>query len=163
MFRTAIGDLFTYDAPAIGHGVNAEGVMGSGIAVAFRERWPHMHETYVRLCEEEKDLAGKIYAYKEEDGPWILNLFTQKLQGPNARLVYIAFALNAAKEFAEGYDISEIAIPAIGCGVGGLTLEEVVPVLKEIFEESSVTLTMVFQEHVEGYTTKEADADAETE
>jgi len=46
MILERTGDLFSSDCPALGQGVNTLGLMGAGIAVEFRRRWPAMAEAY---------------------------------------------------------------------------------------------------------------------
>ncbi len=119
------GDLFFAGELAIGHGVNSFGVMGAGIAAGFRRRWPKMYNEYRRVCLEGALKPGGIWVYNAPEGRRVFNICTQEHPGPDARLEWIAQGMFNVAGFATFYDISQIAIPRIGCGIGGLQWGEV--------------------------------------
>lgn len=126
------GDLFSYDGPVIGHGVNTAGVMGAGIAKEFKRRWPEMFKEYQHLCENGRLNPGEIFPYEVGPGNLVLNLATQDKPGKRARWNWISSAIQEAatvvpKIFAE---CQEFAIPRIGCGIGGLQWENVKQVIR---------------------------------
>jgi O-acetyl-ADP-ribose deacetylase (regulator of RNase III) len=116
------GDLFASGLPAIAHGVNCRGVMGAGIAVQFRKRYPKMFESYRRRCLRGEMLPGEILPWQHSDGTVVFNLATQKLPGPHAEPWMItAAAGQMITEAHHDFRITEIGMPLIGCGLGGLT------------------------------------------
>jgi O-acetyl-ADP-ribose deacetylase (regulator of RNase III) len=119
------GDLFASGLPAIAHGVNCKGVMGAGIALQFRQRWPQMAESYRRRCRRGEMLPGEVMSWRDSDGSFIFNLVTQVNPGPDAQPWMITAA--AGSMITEAYylrHITEIGLPWIGCGIGGLTRDD---------------------------------------
>jgi len=115
------GDLFGSGVMALAHGVNCQGVMGAGIAVQFRGRWPKMFESYRKRCMRGEMIPGDILPWKTDSGTVIFNLATQRAPGPNARPWMVAAALGRMiTEAHHDFGITEIAMPWIGCGIGGL-------------------------------------------
>lgn len=146
MFQTVYGDVFAADADAIAHGVNTRGIMGAGIAVHFRNKYPEMHLQYADVCDRYGfALAGTYFAYTAENGEVIYNLFTQTLPGANADYALVERSALAMLLDAERTGVKSIAIPAIGCGIGGLELHNVQWLLNAIFKNSDVKLTMHLQ------------------
>lgn len=143
MIIDKVGNIFDTEAKMIGHGVNACGVMGGGIALQFRERYPAMHEAYVNICKAAtnplESLPGKVMFWEESDF-CVANLFTQDKPGPNARYSWTISALKDAFEVAEEYKFSSIAIPRIGCGIGGLDWAQMYYYLLEAFGEHEIDL-----------------------
>ena len=125
------GDLFTSTAPAIGHGVNIYGKMGAGIAVQFKNRFPEMHTEYVSVCESGQLTAGMTFAYYGST-PIIYNIASQDLPGANARLDFLEEGLRSALQDAQTLGLDRVALPLIGCGIGGLSEADVVPLLLEV-------------------------------
>ncbi|MFE6967085.1 macro domain-containing protein [Agromyces sp. NPDC057679] len=126
------GDLFTTDAPAIGHGVNVDpGVMGSGIAVLFRDRFPAMHAAYKVLCSRGDFPVGTVMIW-ESSTPTVYNIASQDRPGKNAQLEWLRTGVEAALQDTDARGYDRLALPRIGCGIGGLNWDEVEPVLAEL-------------------------------
>lgn len=132
------GDLFESGQPAIAHGVNCRGVMGSGIAVGFRSRYPEMYELYKSLCKDGTLQLGGVFGWQKERacdeapawvglgvGPIIYNLATQCDPGPNAKYSGVMIAMDAMLGELSRLGIPSVGIPLIGCGIGGLDLDHV--------------------------------------
>jgi O-acetyl-ADP-ribose deacetylase (regulator of RNase III) len=135
------GDLFTTEAPAIGHGVNVKGVMGAGIARQFADRYPAMKLAYVRLCQNYLLLPGEVFAwYSDQEERMIFNLTTQEQPGKDARLLWLIASVSKALMLCEETDMETLALPQIGCGIGGLKWDEVKAALKILAESSTVDL-----------------------
>ncbi len=130
------GDVFTTEATFIGHGVNLRGVMGRGIAATIRENYPNTFELYAKQCKGDYLNLGDVFV-TNEDEVRIVNMVTQKHLGPDARYDAI---FDAGMEAAVAVmDISAdedrtpiLAIPRIGCGIGGLEWEKVETLLKAV-------------------------------
>lgn len=113
------GDLFTSTAPALGHGVNCAGVMGAGIAKTFREKYVHNYENYRAACLAGQLKPGEVHVNYENE-KYILNLASQNTPGRDARYEWLFQSALAAATGAVRIGIDRIAIPEIGCGIGGL-------------------------------------------
>jgi len=142
MYSERRGDLFAADdLEALAHGVNCRGVMGAGIAKAFRTRWPEMYHGYRSLAEEGTLQPGGVYTYRGTPAyKAIFNLCSQERPGPDAKLRWIASSVANMVHIAEEEDILSIGIPRVGCGIGGLDWIEVRMLLETIANESSVEL-----------------------
>jgi O-acetyl-ADP-ribose deacetylase (regulator of RNase III) len=119
------GDIFTTTLPALGHGVNIDGVMGSGIAVLVRRNFPDIYSPYKEACDNKTLIAGGLQPILTDSGMWVFNMASQDRPGANARLSWLEETTEAAFIFAEQENISGFALPRIGAGVGGLKWEDV--------------------------------------
>lgn len=129
------GDLFTDRHPALGHGVNCRGLMGAGIAITFKRRYPEMFDKYKRFCDAEKLTPGMVYPYLDDKrNTWIYNMATQNNPGKNAHLMYVEECAEKVLTHADENSISYVAIPLIGCGIGGLSWQNVQIILEKAEE-----------------------------
>ena len=113
------GDLFSTDATMIGHGVNCKGAMRKGIAVEFSTRFPDMYDRYKDLCRKGNLKPGEVYIYESEN--WtIANIASQFRPGNDAKYEWSIRGLGTALEIASCFGHESLAIPRIGCGIGGL-------------------------------------------
>ena len=72
MIKVLIGDIFKSKALTLVNTVNCVGIMGKGIALEFRRRYPNMFKEYQSICEKGELQPGQILPYKAEN-IWILN------------------------------------------------------------------------------------------
>lgn len=134
MMIEKFGDLFTTDAPAIGHGVNVHGKMGAGIAVQFRKRFPIMYYIYTELCADGTMVPGSVLT--DPNGPPVVyNIASQDLPGAHARLEWLEEGLRTALSDAHSRGLDRVALPLIGCGIGGLDEADVVPLMQQVESE----------------------------
>ena len=116
------GDLFAQtDVGAIGHGVNISGSMSGGIAVPFKNKFPDMHQEYVELCSSGDLKLGDVFVYHDDStGKTVFNIASQQMPGADASLEAVETGLRKSLELALSLGIDSLAIPRIGCGIGGL-------------------------------------------
>lgn len=147
VFKT--GDLMQAAEPAIAHGCNTHGVMGAGVARLVREQHPEAFYAYHAACQTGRFRLGTAQAVYSnpagQPGHWIYNLGTQKAPGADATAwgVFLSFANMAEDAAARG--INEIALPRIGCGIGGLlwpTVEEAIAAALGRSTHSNLTLVV---------------------
>lgn len=124
------GDIFSSPAQVIVNAVNTVGVMGKGIALAFKNRYPKMFEVYKDACEKKKFQMGKLMLCHAPDH--LILLFPTKENWRNpSKLEYIEKGLDRfVKNYAEK-NISSIAFPKLGCGNGELKWEDVKPLMEK--------------------------------
>jgi O-acetyl-ADP-ribose deacetylase (regulator of RNase III) len=134
------GDLFDSALPALAHGVNCEGIFGSGIAPEFGKRWPNLFSTYQYACKNKILTLGSVLPWQEGDSPTIYNMATQEIGGRNADLDAIVESMSLTLQHAEENDIPVIGIPRIGSGVGGLKWLDVEKELLKLAMNSKVDL-----------------------
>lgn len=129
MVTTKTGDLFSSGAQTLVNTVNCVGVMGKGIALAFKNRFPEMYKEYVRLCGAKRVRLGEPYMYKQLTGPWVLNFPTKDHWRSVSRLSDIVAGLTYLEQHYGEWGITSLAVPPLGCGQGGLEWRIVGPTL----------------------------------
>ena len=147
--KECYGDLFEIarinEVDAIAHGCNVYGVMGAGIAKEFKRRFPNNYRLYKDICtkamQSNIEIVGSFCGeYNLETNKSILNLFTQDKPGPYARLEWIKSAFEDALDENSIHIPRSIAIPKIGCGIGGLTWTDVKRILEEIESDTEIVV-----------------------
>lgn len=135
------GDLFSSDADALAHGCNCQGVMGAGIAVQFKKRDPEMFRQYANACVMNKLKPGDVFTWSLPfTRPVVFNLMTQPTPGPTAKLEHLRESLTIAITEAEILKLKTIALPRVGCGLGGLNWLDVKAVIEELGSNTSIRL-----------------------
>lgn len=125
------GDIFKSECEALVNAINCVGVMGKGIALQFKTRYPKMFDEYVCACQRKEIRPGKLHFYKADD-VWIIN-FPTKLDWRNPSK-YNWVDVGLARLFAiaiPNLKIKSIAIPALGCNNGGLSWNKVKPMIEK--------------------------------
>lgn len=122
------GDLLQSDVQALVNPVNCEGVMGKGLVLQFRRRYPRMYHDYAEVCREGKLRPGVLHIYNESS-KIIVNFPTKDKWRNPSRARYSMSGLGALKSLILNENITSIAIPPLGCGLGGLDWKEVRPLI----------------------------------
>ena len=113
------------------HGCNCAGAMGKGIALEFKKRYPEMYRQYKNLCEKGEFKLGSVFPYNYGGG-YVFNLGTQQTWKTKADLKSIASALEKMLLFSEQNNLTKIALPKIGAGLGGLDWAKVKGVIEAV-------------------------------
>jgi O-acetyl-ADP-ribose deacetylase (regulator of RNase III) len=129
MIRVLTGDLFNSNAQTLVNAVNTVGVMGKGIALEFRKRFPDMYEDYAARCKARQVRLGQPYLFKRLLPPWILNFPTKDDWRSVSRLSDIVAGLEYLERRYREWGITSLAVPSLGCGLGGLEWRVVGPTL----------------------------------
>mgnify|MGYP000880146280 FL=1 len=117
------GDILKEDAEAIVNTINCVGVMGKGLALQFKNKYPENFIQYKQACKEYKVQIGKMFIYHTEqfiNPKYIINFPTKKDWRSNSKIEYIENGLDDLIKVIKELDIKSIAIPPLGCGLGGL-------------------------------------------
>src|SRR6266496_2655766 len=77
MFKALIGDLFASRAQTLVNTVNCVGVMGKGVALEFKKRFPDVFDDYAGRCERKEVRLGEPYLYRSADGTSVVNFPTK--------------------------------------------------------------------------------------
>ena len=110
--------------------VNCVGVMGKGLAHAYKKRYPKMFTQYKKFCDAKLFEPGKLWLWKAE-GQWILNFPTKKHWRNSSKIEWIEQGLIKFADTYEAKGINHISFPKLGCGNGGLNWDEVVRPIME--------------------------------
>jgi O-acetyl-ADP-ribose deacetylase (regulator of RNase III)/uncharacterized protein YwgA len=128
-FKALIGDMFSSDAQTLVNTVNCVGVMGKGVALHFKKRFPEMFYDYARRCDQKQVKLGEPYVYEDLSGVKIINFPTKDHWRSASRLVDIESGLSYLAKNYEKWGITSISMPPLGCGNGGLEWSEVGPLI----------------------------------
>src|SRR3990170_5247050 len=129
MITVRIGDIFESNAQTLVNTVNCVGIMGKGIALEFRKRFPDMFEDYARRCKEGRVKLGEPFLYRRLTTPWILNFPTKDHWRSVSRLEDIIAGLRHLQTHYREWGITSLAVPPLGCGHGQLEWRVVGPTL----------------------------------
>jgi O-acetyl-ADP-ribose deacetylase (regulator of RNase III) len=127
------GNIFESSCQTIVNNVNCVGIMGKGIALEYKNRFPDMYNEYSRFCKDKLIKPGILHLWKKST-PWILNFPTKNHWKYPSKIDYIKCGL---EKFANSYmlrDISSIAFPELGTSAGGLSWSTVRSIMYSILE-----------------------------
>lgn len=125
-FRRPI-NLLEAKAEALVNAVNTVGIMGKGIALQFKRAYPEVFREYERACKAGEVQPGTMHVFACGAGnpKFIINFPTKRHWRDNSRMEDIESGLRALVAQVERLEIKSIALPALGCGLGGLEWAEV--------------------------------------
>lgn len=135
-------DVTTVERGMVVHGVNCQGRMGSGVALAIRNKWPEVYERYRAVdvnVPNKTALLGTYHFIGVGKDLYVGNLYTQVYYGNDgkkyASLDAIKQCLYGTANMAQVYQLP-VYLPRIGCGLGGLKWDiDVGPTLDEISDK----------------------------
>ncbi|MFZ4790501.1 MAG: macro domain-containing protein [Candidatus Competibacteraceae bacterium] len=133
------GSIFTSKCKTLVNTVNCVGVMGAGIALEYRLRYPDMYKKYVEICVKNQLSVGNLWLYKS-DAKWILNFPTKKHWRYPSKKEYLN---NGLKKFLETYEskgITTIAFPLLGTDKGGIDQDESLQIMKSHLNHISIDI-----------------------
>jgi len=115
-----IGDILKSKAQTLVNTVNCVGIMGKGIALEFKNRFPEMFKDYAQRCERNEIRIGQPYVYKNLFGQHIVNFPTKEHWKSLSKMSDIESGLDYLLAHYKQWGITSIAIPPLGCGNGQL-------------------------------------------
>ena len=130
------GSIVDGTSDALVNTVNCEGVMGKGIALLFKKAFPENFDAYKEACEKQEVQIGQMFVFVAEaelhrKRKFIINFPTKNKWQNKSRIEDIKKGLKDLKIVIRDKKIKSIAIPALGCGLGGLVWSEVKPLIEE--------------------------------
>ena len=131
------GDIFESKAQVIVNTVNCQGIMGKGLALAFKQKYPNMFKVYQQECRTGKLHIGKPTLYQEST-PWILNFPTKDSWRSNSKLEYLQKGLEFFVDHYKNAGIKSIAFPKLGTQNGKLSWDEVGPLMAEYLSQLDI-------------------------
>ena len=126
-------NIFDLDVEVLVNPVNCVGVMGAGLAKEFKNRFPDHYKFYKEMCEEGNVEIGGLGG-SHIDGQVIIFLVTKLHWKDPSKLEYIEEALESLKNYIITHKRRSVALPALGCGLGGLAWKDVKELIKEHLE-----------------------------
>lgn len=130
------GDMFAEPAEALVNTVNCVGVMGKGVALEAKRRWPKNYSAYKKVCDAGRLRPGKLFVFDasqllDQHGPrYVINFPTKDHWREKSKISYVADGLDALVGAIREYKISSVVMPPLGCGNGGLDWAVVRPLIE---------------------------------
>ena len=128
--REVKGNIFSTEAQTIVNTVNCVGVMGAGIALECRLRYPKMFQKYAEFCEQGLLKPGKLWLYKDQS-PWVLNFPTKDHWRYPSKELYLRVGLINFVETYKKRGITSVAFPLLGADKGGIDKDVSKSIMKE--------------------------------
>ena len=150
MITLTSGNILEADAEAIVNTVNCVGVMGKGIALQFKQRYPANFKFYYRACKEGDMRPGRMLVFATGmimNPKYIINFPTKRHWKGKARIEDIKSGLAALIGEVERLGITSIAVPPLGCGNGGLDWSDVRPIIADAFTGVPSVRTIMYAPH----------------
>lgn len=123
--RIVRGDIFQTKMQTLVNPVNCVGVMGAGLAQKFKVKYPYMFDKYVDMCREGRIRPGKPYLWISADMSSRILLFpTKDHYRDKSYRFQILDGIRFLGRTYIGAEITSLAVPALGCGLGGIQWED---------------------------------------
>lgn len=149
MINYVTGNLLEAPAEVLVNTVNTVGVMGKGIALMFKERFPKNMREYALACKQKQVVTGKVFVTQTNDflgGPkWIVNFPTKAHWRSKSKMEWIDDGLDDLKSFIIANNIQSIAIPPLGSGHGGLRWEDVKPRIESKLQDLDNVEILIYE------------------
>lgn len=148
MIKLTQGNVLKADAEALVNTVNCVGVMGRGIALQFKKAYPKNFKAYKAACDAKEVRPGKMFVYdlsRIYNPRFIINFPTKRHWRGKSRIEDIEAGLVDLVQLIQRENIKSIAIPPLGCGLGGLNWAEVKALILTSFEALPDVEVLLFE------------------
>lgn len=148
MIELTRGDILAADVEAQVNTVNCVGVMGRGIALQMKNAFPQNFTAYAAACKRGEVEPGRMFVFDTgqfTNPRYVINFPTKRHWRGRSRLSDIESGLRALVEEVRRLEIRSIAIPPLGCGLGGLDWADVRPMIEDAFRELPDVRALVFE------------------
>jgi O-acetyl-ADP-ribose deacetylase (regulator of RNase III) len=148
MIHPCKGNLLEAPVEALVNTVNTVGVMGKGLALQFRTAFPENYQAYQAACARGGVKVGQMFVTEYQTGGnprYIINFPTKSDWRDPSRLEYITEGLRDLARVLRERQIKSIALPAVGCGLGGLKWPVVKPLVVEAFAQFPELNVLLFE------------------
>ena len=148
MIRYTTGNILQSTADILVNTVNTVGIMGKGIALAFKKAYPDNYKAYRQAFEADALSTGKMFVFKTVlwQPRYIVNFPTKKHWRNKSKLEYVSDGLDDLVRLIGDLDVKSIAIPPLGCGNGGLEWSVVKKLILEKLEPISDNIDLIIYE-----------------
>ena len=152
------GDILLTSAQAIAHAVAPHDHFNQGLALSLREQWPALVKDFRHYCQSRNPDPGSIFVWSGVGGTRVVNLMVQTPARDHhgtpgrAELSHVNHALRELGKWIEKEKVTSIALPRLATGVGGLSWEDVSPLIERHLGEleTSIYLYTLFKKGVKG-------------
>ena len=134
------GNIWNTKCQVIVNTVNCVGVMGAGIALEAKLRYPEMFKKYQEICEAKQLNIGKLWLYTKSEPYWILNFPTKTTWDQPSKESYIMDGLIKFRQTYKDKSITSIAFPILGGLNGGLDEKRVIETMMEYLKDLEIDI-----------------------
>ena len=148
MIEFTTGDILKAEAEALVNTVNCYGVMGRGIALQFKKKFPENFKQYKKVCDARELHPGRMFVFSTEEmfnPKYVINFPTKNHWKGRSKIEDIDSGLEALVDDVRRLGIQSIAIPPLGCGLGGLKWEDVRPRIESAFASLPNVAVFVYE------------------
>ncbi len=125
------GSILTDESKAIVIPVNTMGIAGAGLARQWKIQYPDEHHQYVEVCKDKRFNIGEVLALVSISNRLFLCFPTKIVPQKRSELVWIEDGLPDLVRLVFTLQIKSLALPALGCGLGGLPWRDVKPLIEK--------------------------------
>jgi O-acetyl-ADP-ribose deacetylase (regulator of RNase III) len=148
MIEYKTGNILDADVEALVNSVNCVGFMGRGIALQFKKAWPENFKAYAAACRRQEVQPGKMFVFETgriTNPRYVINFPTKRHWRGKSRIEDIEAGLEALAEEIRRRGIRSIALPPLGCGLGGLEWTEVRSRIEQVLGGLTDVRILVFE------------------
>lgn len=148
MIEIAKGNILEADAEALVNTVNCVGFMGKGIALQFKQAFPANFKAYQAACHAGQVVPGRMFIFDNGrliNPRYVINFPTKRHWRGKSRVADIRSGLTALIDDVRRLGVRSIAVPPLGCGLGGLDWQKVRPMIEEAFSGLPDVRVLLFE------------------
>lgn len=148
MIRYVQGDLLAADVEGLVNAVNCVGVMGKGLALQFKQKFPENFKQYASACKAGAVKPGSMFVVatgNDTNPKFLINFPTKRHWKDRSRIDDIKSGLVALVAETKASKMASLAIPPLGCGLGGLNWNDVKPLIEEAFSALPEVDVLIFE------------------
>lgn len=148
MIELQRGDILKAKTDALVNTVNCKGVMGRGIALQFKKAFPEAYKAYKAACDRGELKPGIVLVHdlnRFEQPHYVIDVPTKRHWRGKSRIEDIEAGLNALVAEVRRLGLKSVAVPPLGCGLGGLSWAEVRPRIEHALADLSDVHVLLFE------------------
>ena len=148
MIRFTKGNILQADVEALVNTVNTVGIMGKGIALAFKKAFPLNYKLYKEACDNKNFTVGSMFTTKTGQlmPKFIINFPTKEHWKRRSKIDFVKSGMKELVKTIKTNEIKSIAIPPLGCGNGGLNWNEVKPIIVNELQSINKSIEVIIYE-----------------
>lgn len=130
MLELVHGNLLGADVESVVNPVNTVGVMGKGLALQFKRAYPDNYRGYREACRSGELTVGKVFTFDagaSRRPRYVINVPTKEHFRGASTLAIVQAGIDALADEVRRLGVGSVAVPALGCGLGGLAWADVLP------------------------------------
>ena len=146
------GNILSDESKAIVIPVNTMGIAGAGLARQWALQYPDEHHLYGIVCRDKRFSIGEVLPVISAPNRLFLCFPTKIMPQRRSELVWIKDGLSDLRQLIPRLHITSLAIPALGCGLGGLSWQEVHPLITQYLRDQKIPIHVYLPKSLHGVT-----------